>query len=45
MEVVASDRSEVETETEILNVVDPLAGVRWVLIRTDCPGAKGSANC
>ena len=35
LEVVATTKSVVETDTEIFNVVDPLAGVRTVLTLTD----------
>lgn len=35
LEVVATTKSVVETDTDMFNVVDPLAGVRCVFIRTD----------
>lgn len=45
MEVVAGAKSLVETDTEIFNVVDPLAGVRFVCILTDWPGESARVNC
>lgn len=45
LEVVATTKSVVETDTEIFNVVDPLAGVRCTFTLTDWPEVRAKDNC